>query len=81
MVQLRRMSAQLANDVGVTPQSLSRASAALRPLGVSGSGREVSIIDPRLRNFARSRALRSHGHRHLVNRSRAVPTDSSRWFD
>ena len=48
------------------PQSLSRAFAALRPLGVSGSGREVSIIDPaRLRNFAGSRALRSHGRRHL----------------
>jgi CRP/FNR family transcriptional activator FtrB len=43
----------VAGRLGVTPQSLSRAFAALRPLGVSGSGREVSIVDPaRLRQFS-----------------------------
>ncbi len=43
----------VAGRLGVTPQSLSRAFAALRPLGVSGSGREVSIVDPaRLRKFS-----------------------------
>lgn len=48
----------VAGRLGVTPQSLSRAFAALRPLGVSGSGREVSIVDPaRLRNFGATRAL------------------------
>jgi CRP/FNR family transcriptional activator FtrB len=48
----------VAGRLGVTPQSLSRAFAALRPLGVSGSGREVSIVDPaRLRNFAATPAL------------------------
>ncbi|HEX9328597.1 MAG TPA: cyclic nucleotide-binding domain-containing protein [Reyranella sp.] len=48
----------VAGRLGVTPQSLSRAFAALRPLGVSGGGREVSIIDPaRLREFVGARAL------------------------
>lgn len=47
----------VAGRLGVTPQSLSRAFAALRPLGVSGSGREVSIVDPaRLRQFSGLRA-------------------------
>lgn len=56
----------VAGRLGVTPQSLSRAFAALRPLGVSGSGREVSIIDPaRLRKFTGSRALGSHRPRRL----------------
>lgn len=42
----------IAGRLGVTPQSLSRAFAALRPLGVTGSGRNVSISDPaRLRQF------------------------------
>ncbi|MDP1964472.1 MAG: helix-turn-helix domain-containing protein, partial [Reyranella sp.] len=36
----------VAGRLGVTPQSLSRAFAALRPLGVSGGGREVVIADP-----------------------------------
>lgn len=48
----------VAGRLGVTPQSLSRAFAALRPLGVTGSGREVSITDPaRLRKFTAMRAL------------------------
>lgn len=46
----------VAGRLGVTAQSLSRAFAALRPLGVSGTGREVSIADPaRLREFAGAR--------------------------
>jgi CRP/FNR family transcriptional activator FtrB len=48
----------VAGRLGVTPQSLSRAFAALRPLGVTGSGREVSISDPgRLRKFGATGAL------------------------
>ena len=43
----------IAGRLGITPQSLSRAFAALRPLGVTGSGRAVTIADPaRLREFA-----------------------------
>lgn len=46
----------VAGRLGVTAQSLSRAFASLRPLGVSGTGREVSIADPaRLREFAGAR--------------------------
>lgn len=49
----------IAGRLGVTAQSLSRAFATLRPLGVSGTGREVSIADPaRLREFAGARALK-----------------------
>lgn len=56
----------VADRLGVIPQSLSWAFAALCPLGASGSGREVSITDPaRLRNFAGSRAVESDGPRHL----------------
>ncbi|WP_395711705.1 cyclic nucleotide-binding domain-containing protein [Reyranella sp.] len=48
----------IAGRLGVTPQSLSRAFAALRPLGVSGSSRDVSIADlSRLRDFAATRGL------------------------
>jgi CRP/FNR family transcriptional activator FtrB len=48
----------IAGRLGVTPQSLSRAFATLRPLGVSGSGRAVTIADPmRLRDLAGARAL------------------------
>jgi CRP/FNR family transcriptional activator FtrB len=48
----------VAGRLGITPQSLSRAFAALRPLGVSGGGRQVTIVDPaRLREFAGIRAL------------------------
>jgi CRP/FNR family transcriptional activator FtrB len=36
----------VAARLGITPQSLSRAFASLRPLGVSGNGRAVTIIDP-----------------------------------
>jgi len=36
----------IAARLGITPQSLSRAFASLRPLGVSGSGRAVTITDP-----------------------------------
>jgi CRP/FNR family transcriptional regulator, transcriptional activator FtrB len=36
----------VASWLGVTPQSLSRAFAALRPLGVTGGGRQISIADP-----------------------------------
>ena len=35
----------VAGLLGVAPQSLSRAFAALRPLGVSGGGREIAIAD------------------------------------
>lgn len=50
----------VAGRLGVTPQSLSRAFAALRPLGVSGSGRAVSIADPsRLREFSGLQVLRA----------------------
>ncbi len=45
----------IAGRLGVTPQSLSRAFAALRPLGVSGNGRTVTIADPaRLREVGPS---------------------------
>lgn len=36
----------VAGMLGVAPQSLSRGFAALRPLGVSGNGREISIANP-----------------------------------
>ena len=50
----------VAGRLGVTPQSLSRAFAALRPLGVSGGGREVLIADPpRLREAVGVNALRA----------------------
>ncbi|HVI49614.1 MAG TPA: cyclic nucleotide-binding domain-containing protein [Candidatus Sulfotelmatobacter sp.] len=43
---------QLASRIGITPESLSRALARLRPLGVSSSGRDFTIADPRkLRAF------------------------------
>jgi CRP/FNR family transcriptional regulator, transcriptional activator FtrB len=43
----------IAGRLGVTPQSLSRAFAALRPLGVAGNGRTITIADPaRLREIA-----------------------------
>ncbi|MBX9946929.1 MAG: helix-turn-helix domain-containing protein [Reyranella sp.] len=49
----------VAGRLGVTPQSLSRAFAALRPLGVSGGGRRVTIADPaRLREFVGVAALK-----------------------
>lgn len=44
----------IAGRLGITPQSLSRAFAALRPAGVSGEGRQVFIADlDRLRNVVR----------------------------
>ena len=47
----------VAGLLGVAPQSLSRAFAGLRPIGVSGGGREVTIADVgRLREFAAARA-------------------------
>jgi CRP/FNR family transcriptional activator FtrB len=36
----------IAARLGITPQSLSRAFAALRPLGVAGHGRVITIADP-----------------------------------
>jgi CRP/FNR family transcriptional activator FtrB len=52
----------VAGRLGITPQSLSRAFAALRPLGISGGGRQVTIVDPaRLREFAGARAFRGPG--------------------
>jgi CRP/FNR family transcriptional regulator, transcriptional activator FtrB len=43
----------VAGLLGVAPQSLSRAFFALRPIGVSGGGREISIVSTaRLREFA-----------------------------
>jgi len=51
----------VAGRLGVTPQSLSRAFAELRPLGVTGSGREVSISDPaRLQTFIGTGVLPVH---------------------
>lgn len=50
----------VAGRLGITPQSLSRAFAALRPLGVSGGGRQVTIVEPaRLREFVGARALKT----------------------
>lgn len=50
----------VAGMLGVAPQSLSRAFAALRPLGVSGGGREIAITDPgRLRELSGSLGLKS----------------------
>jgi CRP/FNR family transcriptional activator FtrB len=47
----------IAGRLGITPQSLSRAFAALRPLGVSGSGRQVTIAEPaRLREVPLAKA-------------------------
>lgn len=49
----------VAGRLGVTPQSLSRAFAELRSVGVSGSGRQVAIADAaRLREFTGGRALK-----------------------
>jgi len=49
----------VAGMLGVAPQSLSRAFAALRPLGVSGGGREIAIADlNRLREAACSHRLK-----------------------
>lgn len=49
----------VAGRLGVTPQSLSRAFAELRSIGVSGSGRQVAIADAaRLREFTGGRALK-----------------------
>jgi len=46
----------VAGLLGVAPQSLSRAFAGLRPIGVSGGGREVTIADiGRLREFTAAR--------------------------
>ena len=43
----------VAGMLGVAPQSLSRAFATLRPVGVSGGGREIAIADlNRLREIA-----------------------------
>ena len=54
----------VAGRLGITPQSLSRAFAALRPLGISGGGRQVTIVDPaRLREFAGARALKGSERR------------------
>lgn len=52
----------VAGRLGITPQSLSRAFAALRPLGISGAGRQVTIVDPaRLREFADARGHEGPG--------------------
>lgn len=49
----------VAGRLGITPQSLSRAFAELRPLGVSGSGRQVRITKPGyLRELVATRSLR-----------------------
>ncbi|MGE4078636.1 MAG: cyclic nucleotide-binding domain-containing protein [Reyranella sp.] len=48
----------IAGRLGITPQSLSRAFATLRPLGVSGQGRQIAIADlERLRDLAGTKAL------------------------
>ena len=47
----------IAGRLGVTPQSLSRAFATLRPLGVSGHGRQIAIADlERLRDLSGAKA-------------------------
>lgn len=47
----------IAGRLGITPQSLSRAFATLRPLGVSGQGRQIAIADlERLRDLAGAKA-------------------------
>ena len=52
----------IAGRLGVTPQSLSRAFAALRPLGVTGNGRSITIADPaRLRALSPSSEASSRG--------------------
>lgn len=49
----------VASLLGVAPQSLSRAFSILRPLGVSGGGREIAIADPRrLREIAGAYSLK-----------------------
>jgi CRP/FNR family transcriptional activator FtrB len=62
----------VAGLLGVAPQSLSRAFSALRPIGVSGGGREISIISTaRLRDFARRRVRKdANGKGRSVGRGR-----------
>jgi CRP/FNR family transcriptional activator FtrB len=49
----------VAGMLGVAPQSLSRAFAGLRPIGISGGGREITIVDVgRLRELAGARDLK-----------------------
>lgn len=61
----------VAGLLGVAPQSLSRAFAALRPIGVSGGGREIAIADAgRLREFAGARALKGAKDRTPVRAAR-----------
>lgn len=62
----------VAGLLGVAPQSLSRAFSILRPLGVSGGGREVAIADPgRLREIAGACSLK-HASRQPVARNRPL---------
>jgi CRP/FNR family transcriptional activator FtrB len=56
----------VAGMLGVAPQSLSRSFAALRPLGVSGGGREIAIANP-----MRLRALAGDGGSKIVSRARS----------
>ncbi len=63
----------VAGMLGVAPQSLSRAFAALRPLGVSGGGREIAITDlKRLREVIGSPALK------MVRASRVTSSRTDR---
>jgi CRP/FNR family transcriptional activator FtrB len=73
----------VAGLLGVAPQSLSRAFAILRPLGVSGSGREVAITDPaRLRAIADAHSLKDAGRkpptRRRPSRNRTASRTASR---
>ena len=55
----------IAGLLGVAPQSLSRAFYILRPIGISGGGREISIMSTaRLREFAGARGLADAKDRH-----------------
>lgn len=64
----------VAGMLGVAPQSLSRAFAALRPLGVRGDGREIAIADTkRLREFVAGRSPAGPARRH---RRGAAPATS-----
>jgi CRP/FNR family transcriptional activator FtrB len=70
----------VAGLLGVAPQSLSRAFATLRPIGVGGGGREITIADAaRLREFADASALKGTKDKTLVRAARPA-TRASRPF-
>ena len=66
----------VAGMLGVAPQSLSRAFATLRPLGVSGGGREIAITDlNRLREATGSQGPKmAPASRETSNDRSAIPS-------